>query len=153
MITISPDWRPTDEKPTVRCRSVTVAQMRAHIRHLCKANRIEINFSRHASASYLSDRNHGAVWRFGSGRSDRPVPMPLPCTRSATSSAAISAAKRSWFANTGLGIGQSATRSIGRQRCNVMLIGAWSPTSEMSQTRNTRKRPFGRPAGESVSRR
>ena len=42
MITISPDWRPTDEKPTVRCRSVTVAQMRAHIRHLCKANRIEM---------------------------------------------------------------------------------------------------------------
>ena len=61
MITISPDWRPTDEKPTVRCRSVTVAQMRAHIRHLCEANRIEINFSRHASASYRSDRNHGAV--------------------------------------------------------------------------------------------
>ena len=41
--------------------SVTVAQMRAHIRQLCEANGIEINFDRHASASYLSDRNHGAV--------------------------------------------------------------------------------------------
>ena len=41
--------------------SVTVAQMRAHIRQLCAANRIEINYGRHASASYLSDRNHGAV--------------------------------------------------------------------------------------------
>jgi len=41
--------------------SVTVAQMRAHIWQLCEANGIEINFDRHASASYLSDRNHGAV--------------------------------------------------------------------------------------------
>jgi hypothetical protein len=31
---------------------VTVAQMRSHIQQLCEANRIEINYDRHASASY-----------------------------------------------------------------------------------------------------
>jgi len=41
--------------------SVTVAQMRAHIWQLCEANGIMINYAQHASASYLSDRNHGAV--------------------------------------------------------------------------------------------
>ena len=36
--------------------SVTVAQMRSHVRQLCEANRIAINYDRHASASYrLSD--------------------------------------------------------------------------------------------------
>ena len=39
----------------------TVAQMRAHVERICKANGIEISYGRHASASYLSDRNHGAV--------------------------------------------------------------------------------------------
>src|SRR6516164_11855839 len=39
----------------------TIAQMRAHVERICKANGIEINYGRHASASYLSDRNHGAV--------------------------------------------------------------------------------------------
>ena len=32
--------------------SVTVAQMRSHVRQLCEANRIAINYDRHASASY-----------------------------------------------------------------------------------------------------
>jgi hypothetical protein len=41
--------------------SVTVAQMRAHVVQLCEANGIEINYAQHASASYLSDRNRGAV--------------------------------------------------------------------------------------------
>jgi hypothetical protein len=32
--------------------SATVAQMQAHIRKFCEANRISINCERHASASY-----------------------------------------------------------------------------------------------------
>ena len=147
MVLVSDRDNDADHRTDGRRMSVTVAQMRAHIRQLCEANGIEINFDRHASASYLSDRNHVPFWRrrFGSGRSDRPVPMPLPCTRSATFSAAISAAKRSWFANAGPGIGQSATPSIGRQQCNAMLIGAWSPTSEMIQsTHKELTRPIGR---------
>jgi hypothetical protein len=35
--------------------------MRVHVERLCKVNGIEINYGRHASASYLSDRNDGAV--------------------------------------------------------------------------------------------
>jgi hypothetical protein len=41
------------QTPTeIRSLAPTIAQMRAHIVRVCKANKIEINYERHASASY-----------------------------------------------------------------------------------------------------
>jgi len=42
--------------------SVSIALMRSHVRPLCEANRIAINYDRHASASYRDPLRHFG-WR------------------------------------------------------------------------------------------
>jgi len=112
--------------------SVTVAQMRSHVRQLCEANRIAINYDRHASASYRERE----IWIRALGR---PAPMPSPFTRLGTSSAVTSSAAPLSFGSVTLGIGQGATAYDGLQRCGGTRIGASNTTRGKSLFRNTRR--------------
>jgi len=119
--------------------SVTVAQMRSHVRHLCEANRIVINYDRHASAS----RELREIW-IRAVRSPRAYAVALNEIGHVCGGYQLS---RSTLV-------RERQPCDGHQRCGGTRIGASNTTRGKSLFRNKElTRPIGRPAGESNSER